>query len=69
MDSKSAKLKLKNKKHKANTARKKSLQRLMGSQVAREGQKWAKRAKKAFLDHIIDQKRLIKGFRLKIGKK
>ena len=47
---------------------KESLQGFKGSQVARKGQTWTKRAKKAFLDHIIDQKRLIKGFRLKISK-
>ena len=33
-----------------------------------KGSKRAKRAKNAFLDHIIDIKRLIKGFRLKISK-
>ena len=48
---------------------KESLQGFKGSQVARKGQTWTKRAKKAFLDHIIDQKRLIKGFQLKIGNK
>ena len=39
-----------------------------GVTSGQKGAKRAKRAKKAFLDQIIDQKRLIKGFRLKIGK-
>ena len=39
-----------------------------GVQGVTSGQKESKRAKKAFLDHIIDQKRLIKGFRLEISK-
>ena len=46
----------------------KVLQRLIGSQVARKGQKGAKKGQKGLLDHIIDQKRLIKGFGLKISK-
>ena len=39
-----------------------------GVTSGQKGSKRANRAKRAFLDHIIDQKRLIKGFRLKISK-
>ena len=41
---------------------------VQGVTSGQNGSKRANRAKKAFLDHIIDQKRLIKGFRLKISK-
>ena len=41
---------------------------VQGVTSGQKGSNRAKRAKKAFLDHIIDHKRLIKGFRLKISK-
>jgi len=40
---------------------------VQGITSGQKGSKRAKRAKKAFLDHSIDQKRLIKGCRLKFS--
>ena len=41
---------------------------VQGVTSGQKGSKRANRAKRAFLDHIIDQKRIITGFGLKISK-